>query len=362
MTKRFITLAACLFLLVGIAGAADSRPVSPRASDGPFGRIIRGERLHGITPPAPEPIPSKQAEGIRVLIVAADDASYLASLLMAYPDIASVAYINGSTVTPNLTQLLDYDVVIAYCNYPYLDNVALGNVLADYVDAGGRLILTAFNWFTGGGYPWYIAGRILDPGYSPFLAAGGSHYSYANLAPDQPGHPLLQGVSSLSAYYRDIVTLAPGAELVASWSDGDEAVAVNGCVVGINMYYGSAWSGDGAVLIHNAILFLMGGCSAYRDYVFVDDWGRSKLCLNADGTFLYQVLTGDGAGEYEGTAQMYVRAGVLFATSPRDSAWTFYLIFDSTTNRANGFFWHPAAGVRSYIYDHNTLDDPDTCF
>ncbi|HQO24981.1 MAG TPA: hypothetical protein PLK89_04675, partial [Acidobacteriota bacterium] len=254
--------------------------------------------------------------------------------------------------------------VIVHCNYPYLDNVAMGDRLADYVDAGGRVILSVFNWYTGGSYPWFISGRMLTTGYSPFLSAGGNQYSTSCLGAYQAAHPLMQGVSALCEFYRDRVSLAPGAQLVASYSDGEELVAVNGCIVAINIYPGPgpAYTGDVDVLFHNAILYLMEGCGGSSDFIFVDDLGRSKLCINADGTFLFQVLTGPDAGEYEGTAQVVERAGVYVFMNPRGTPWTLFLVYDGLHGRAVGFYQQPGFDDRSHLSDRNTADNPDTCF
>jgi len=360
--NKLIVLALCLVLLAGFAAAAKFRPVSPKATDGRFGHaglIVRG---HGLDTPVQEPLPAKQAEGIRVLIASADVLGPIVAQLMAYPDIAAVDWFNAGDATPTLDFLLTYDVVIAHCNGRYLDNVAMGDRLADYVDAGGRVILSAFNFYAGS--DWVIRGRILTTGYSPFLAAGAVYYSWSCLGVYPATHPLMQGVSALCEYYRERVNLAPGAQLIASYADGEELVAVNGCIVAINMYVGwfSVNSGDVDVLFHNAILYLMEECGAPGDFIFVDDLGRSKLCVNADGTYLFQVLTGPDAGEYEGTAQVVERAGVYVFMNPRGTAWTLYVVYDSLHNRAVGFYQQPGFDNRSHLSDRNTADNPDTCF
>jgi len=362
MRNRMVVLIVCLMLLAGVAAAAKFQPVPQKQSDLPFNRLSLIVRGHHSAIPAPAPLPAKQAEGIRVLVASADSClGYYFGSLMAYPDIAAVDWFDANAAIPTLSQLLTYDVVIAHNNADYADRTAMGNVLADYVDAGGRLILTIFNFQLG----WAIEGRIVTPGYSPFLPPGEpNHYSWANLGVYQAGHPIMQGVGTLSDCYRDRVNLAPGAVLVASWDDGEELVAVNGCIVGINMFVGcNSWSsGDVSTLLHNAVVYLMEDCGAPGDFIFVDDLGRSKLCINADGTFLFQVLTGHDAGEYEGTAQVVERAGVYVFMNPRGTPWTLYVVYDSLHNRAVGFYQQPEFDNRSHLSDRNTADNPDTCF
>src|SRR5262249_52779257 len=73
-----------------------------------------------------------------------------------FPDFrASIAAQSGGTVdfwnakysTPTLAQLQNYDCVYTYVDSVYADPVALGNHLADYVDAGGKVILGSFTTF-----------------------------------------------------------------------------------------------------------------------------------------------------------------------------------------------------------------------
>ena len=362
MRNRLVVLVVCLMLLAGVAIAAKFQPAPQKQSDIPFSRLSLVVRGHGLDAPVQAPLPAKQAEGIRVLVASADSCmgDYFGSL-MAYPDIAAVDWFDARGAIPTLAHLLTYDVVIVHNNYHYADDAAMGDVLADYVDAGGRLILTIFNFQLG----WAIEGRIVTPGYSPFLPPGEfNHTSWADLGVYQAGHPIMQGVSSLGDYYRDRVNLAPGAELVASWDDGEELVAVNGCIAGINMYVGCnpLSAGDVSVLLHNTVTYLMSSCGAPRDFIFVDDLGRSKLCINADGTFLFQVLTGPDAGEYEGTAQVVERAGVYVFMNPRGTPWTLFVVYDGLHHRAVGFYQQPGFDDRSHLSDRNTADNPDTCF
>ena len=194
----------------------------------------------------------------KVLLYHADDnAEPLHTILSGYPDIESVDvwddYWDG---TPTLGDLTPYDVVIVWNDYAYGDPEALGNVLADYVDAGGKVILTAFNWYDED----QLQGRLMKH-YSPLLSTNeGNWMSEASLGTFDHNSRIMQGVTSVSDKYRDKVDLAPGAELIASWDDGEEFVAVKGSVVAINTYSGPyyQWTGDMGMLFHNAVDYLRG--------------------------------------------------------------------------------------------------------
>ena len=73
-------------------------------------------------------------------IVSADCSSPEASLiaaLAAEPGISSVTFFDATTGTPTLAQLQQYQIVVPYhTSICFADGVAMGNVLADYIDGG----------------------------------------------------------------------------------------------------------------------------------------------------------------------------------------------------------------------------------
>ncbi|WP_255336446.1 Ig-like domain-containing protein, partial [Methanosarcina sp. KYL-1] len=191
-----------------------------------------------------------------VLLLGADGANSLTSILTGFPDIGNVNSFNTAYGTPTLAELQQYDVAIVWSNYQYNDKVALGDVLADYVDSGGYVIIQVFSWY---GPSWNLQGRIISEGYSPFVQDGdnSNHYSTASLGPYDASHPIMKGVNSMSDYYRDSVVLTTGAELVAEWDDGEEFIATKESVVGVNSYPGDnyQWTGDYPTILHNTILW-----------------------------------------------------------------------------------------------------------
>ena len=61
-----------------------------------------------------------------------------------------------------------------------------------------------------------MQGRFITEGYSPFV---GTDYNFltADLGAFDASHPIMQGVTSASDYYRQMVDLAPCATPVARW-------------------------------------------------------------------------------------------------------------------------------------------------
>ncbi|CAD6491521.1 MAG: Peptidase family C25 [Candidatus Argoarchaeum ethanivorans] len=196
------------------------------------------------------------SEPIDVLLVAADYSNMIKSILLGFDDIATVDQFDARYDTPTLSELQEYDAVIVWPNYAFYDSVALGDVLADYVDSDGKVILGGFCWYL---YGNHLEGRIMEPEYSPFTGLGDSHYSYASLGWYDASHPIMDGVSTATDYMRDYVTLndAEGAELVAEWDDDELFVATQDSVIGINSYIGDAymWTGDIPIILHNVLIW-----------------------------------------------------------------------------------------------------------
>ena len=78
------------------------------------------------------------------MLVAADGGNTIRNLLLAYGDLGAVDYYDARTGTPSLSMLMGYDVVVTWSNYVYSSATNLGNVLADYIDDGGKVLNLMF--------------------------------------------------------------------------------------------------------------------------------------------------------------------------------------------------------------------------
>jgi hypothetical protein len=171
--------------------------------------------------------------------------------------------------TPSLATLLHYTSVFVYSDCAFNDRVALGNVLANYVDAGGHVVLATFALNSNG---FGLAGRLVTGGYLPVTQGAQVSGTEMHLVADQPSSSLLSGVTTFdggTSSYHALVSLAPGGHLVAHWSgDGSPLVASKGSataghVVALNFYPPSSdarpdfWLADtdGVRLMTNAILY-----------------------------------------------------------------------------------------------------------
>jgi hypothetical protein len=163
-------------------------------------------------------------------------AATLRGQILAEPGVAAVDFVDGAKGTPTAASLNPYDVVVAMGNCTWLDATATGNALADYQDQGGVVVGATFDWQASSVYT--LAGRWITGDYSPYAVGAADDFGFATLLPTAPTSPLLAGASGSVAFYRDAVSLTPGATEIAKWSDGASAVATKGRAVGINGYLG----------------------------------------------------------------------------------------------------------------------------
>jgi len=211
----------------------------------------------------------------RVLLLTPDaaaggDITLLQNTLAAFPDL-EVALWDITHGPPSGSDLAGYDLVIVGNDIrwsavpPGISPAAIGDALADYIDAGGRVIDTLFAHDHAG---WQLAGRYVDGGYAPFTPSTTSITSgpyYLGMVYDAT-HPILAGVVAVQDHpstgicHQD-VGVARDATRLADWNDGQVLIAYNEKVVGVNQlwFHGASWSGDLPRLMHNAILYLLRG-------------------------------------------------------------------------------------------------------
>lgn len=223
-----------------------------------------------------------QAPAVRVALCGAASTTNTAcqwatvqTVLLATGQFAVVDIINATATgggTPTLAQLQGYDALLVYTNSSPADNNAFGDVLADYVDAGGGVVVAVFaNSTTTAGRN--IGGRW-QTGYEVILDQSGNASGAATLGTvAQPQHPVMQGVTNFAGGTtgsRPLGTaLEVGSTLIASWSDGKVLVAqgANPSRIDLGFYPPTAvcsqsgWSTGGDQLMTNALLYVAKGAS-----------------------------------------------------------------------------------------------------
>ncbi len=215
--------------------------------------------------------------GLKVAVYAADFDVYAQDVTNKIGDLGLFSqvdlYTGNPLPTPTLAELQQYDAVLVYSDTSFSNSATFGNVLADYVDTGGGVVVATFaldNALTYG-----LHGRMETAGYLPFKPGNaGGNIAETNLVKDLPGHPIVANVASFDggsgAFYNSGIAITNGATLVAHYSSGLPLVGAkelpNGRVAGLNFFppssdiFSGSWdsSTDGALLMANALVWSAG--------------------------------------------------------------------------------------------------------
>ena len=310
---------------------------------------------------------------MNVLLLVADEVGMIQQIqggLAAFPDIGAVDYCDLRYTVPSLDQLNAYDCVLVATNYGPADSAATGNVLADYVDAGGTVVEMAGSFGTDGA--WELHGRFVTENYGAFIH-GPALLTYVALGSYDPAHPIMAGVSTMTEELSAGVTIQPDAAWVASWNDGTPLIAAKDSVVAINSFpfdYGS-WTGDLILVVHNAITWLGGDwLSATPTSGVLEPAQSVEISVTADAAGLEEgfheckniLIQGDPDGPLEVPVCLSVGDCAIptanFAAEPTAGCAPLYVQFtDLSTGSPTSWLWDFGDGATSteqhpvHVYD-----------
>jgi hypothetical protein len=232
------------------------------------------------------------------------------TLKLSLKNVTTVTF-DAKNALPTMQALLSASSVFVWSDQPFSDGVALANLLADYVDMGGHVVVGMFSQIGGFSRPVRLLGRFNATGMHPILLAGLTSQTRSNMLKAVISHPLLAGVNSFdggSQSYRPAAgaAIAPYATLVASWSTGEPLIALfdndkfNGSVVSLGFFpasedtgflgKGSFWinTTDGAQIMANAINYRPrrqgNACSVAAPKCGRDHWCVDGVCCNSPCT------------------------------------------------------------------------------
>ena len=193
-----------------------------------------------------------------IILLSAGAPGDFGNYMLNYDDISKVDNINVHSQTPSLLDLEQYNAVCVWSDSVFNDPTGLGDILADYLDAGGAVVLFQ-NCFASG---QNLQGRIIND-YSPFAIGNGTGND-STLGLYDGGHPLMDNVYTIHVSgLPGNVSMAHDAFLVASFGDGTPMVAYNPVnnLIGINIFVGNHhhFTGDVIEMCHNAINFAIEG-------------------------------------------------------------------------------------------------------
>lgn len=200
-----------------------------------------------------------------VLWAVADGPAYdFSKEIDEYEDFGNIDYMDCRNVIPTMEDLSMYDVVLTYPNYSYMSDTATGDSLAEFADDGGWVITCGWSWYSSGNS---LQGKVMSTWYNPFYSPSGeNHYSGSVLGWFDNTSPLVSGVDSLYAYYRDSLALNLAADTVSKWDDGEYLIGYRdftgsrGGVIGFNLVpsethaSGGMISGNYIRQLHNLML------------------------------------------------------------------------------------------------------------
>jgi hypothetical protein len=264
----------------------------------------------------------------KIALVAADTASWVTevqSKLVATGRFSQVDIIDASSTTPTLAQLLGYKSVLVWNDLGFSDSTTLGNNLADYVDAGGGVVIAVF---TDASEPLF--GRFASDDYyalEPLSQTDGPVLTLGTVY--EPGSPLMSGVNSFdggSSSFRGTGSLNANAVRVADWSNGDPLIVrrtINGNRrVDLNFFPPSTdsrndfWvaSTDGTTIMANALEFVVPVCVTPPANMISWWKGDGNLLDVQDGNTLS--ANGDGFGYADGkVSQAFSFNGTTFLSA-----------------------------------------------
>ncbi|MDX2131819.1 MAG: hypothetical protein SFY69_07190 [Planctomycetota bacterium] len=208
-----------------------------------------------------------------VALIAADSAAALADVqtkLMNTGLFNSVTTISAVTNTPTLAELQQFEAVMTWSNQTYQNAAGLGDAFADYVDAGGGVVVAVFATSTTTANR-SLGGRFRSGGYEIIPTQGGNTTGAQTLGTILvPGHPTLDGVNTFnggtSSFRPTQTALSSHGEKIAEWSDGKTLIAVSNQYsnrVDLGMFptsrdvSGGSWdpTTDGARILANALVY-----------------------------------------------------------------------------------------------------------
>lgn len=176
---------------------------------------------------------------LAIVISEGDTISAPVAQLQATGLFDSITVIDVRNSTLALSDLNGIESVLAYTNFTPANAVALGDVLADFVDAGGQLAMATYGFSS----PWAFQGRITTNGYAPLVNIGTRGGVTGNLVATVPGDPLFDDINLAAVTFFNNGNFAhagldAGAALLATDGNGINMVARNadGNIVAFNIY------------------------------------------------------------------------------------------------------------------------------
>ena len=209
-----------------------------------------------------------------------------------------VDYFDATAGTPTVAQMLAYDCVYTLVNSNYANRTLMGDRLADYVDAGGKVVLGVFCTYNDG-VILGLGGRIMTPAYSPVTSLNQDNHYFNSTYFADGATCFHRNVLNYATMFRDSLTLQGAGIRDGSYSDGEISVAYrpDRRVVYVNGIGSAFGTGDWARLVANAC-----DCRINSGVLYGCNDAAQMFTLNAvtgAGSFAYNLPTSGTTGATE---------------------------------------------------------------
>ena len=167
-----------------------------------------------------------------ILLIGSATETYITSVVDVLSNtnrFQAVDYVDGYiTNPPSLDNCLQYDAILVWTDYPFLDPVGYGILLTSYIESGRgvvSMVAENSNGYEPLGGDWYK--------YKIFLDSWLNFKRNPTYTINDPSHPLANGVTtdtfkgSSNSLYSSVNAgqLAEGSKVVATYADGNIFVA-----------------------------------------------------------------------------------------------------------------------------------------
>ena len=148
-------------------------------------------------------------------------------------------------VAPTAADIEGYDVLFVFAERPFEDGTGFGDLLADFVDDGGGVVVAAYAFSSSSS----LSGRFVTEGYLPLTVNGSNSGPSGPMALERLPYPrgvheafldMIRFYGGPASLHSTGLSVVPGAELLGRWENGEPGIAAKemdvGRVIAINAF------------------------------------------------------------------------------------------------------------------------------
>ncbi|KAJ6239591.1 btb (poz) domain-containing 2a-related [Anaeramoeba flamelloides] len=223
----------------------------------------------------------KKNSEMKILVLAStENEKYISDVKNSIADqgITHIEAISVNQRLPDWKEMKNYDCAFVFSYYPFSNAVALGNLLARFVETGKGIVICACDSLREN-HARALGGRIMTDDFLPIKPGSLVYKQKLELGIIlKPHHPIMDKVKRFGggrdSFHINTKTVNHGGKVLASWENGVPLIAVktndqinhtHGMVVVLNIWpvsdqvrkNGSFWrtNTDGKTLISNSVQF-----------------------------------------------------------------------------------------------------------